>query len=152
RRVQLDDLAEVRRMAESDDPVAALDVLVERYRDAPSEDLLEPLLRLRFRAARHHRPHPREPWPPAYDDPFPELDGIPELGAGELDSAPGFGAIAHHGSVIVRGLFDEAAVARSVASLERARHAFLQGPRSWAAPAYRPIEGLDQENNVLRHQ
>lgn len=43
-------------------------------------------------------------WPPNIADPFPGVEGIPEIQASELSVETLGGGILHHGSVIVRGL------------------------------------------------
>lgn len=48
----------------------------------------------------------RSDWPPRYDDPFPDCDGIPVIDRRDLTSAIMAGAILHHGSLWVRGLLD----------------------------------------------
>jgi hypothetical protein len=43
-------------------------------------------------------------WPPAIPDPFPDVDGPPEVGPAHLSCDQVGGAILHHGCLIVRGL------------------------------------------------
>lgn len=48
---------------------------------------------------------PSEPWPPEYDDPFPDVEGrAPEVEADQLTSEVLGGAIRHHGCLLVRHL------------------------------------------------
>jgi hypothetical protein len=47
---------------------------------------------------------PRKDWPPVLPDPFPGLNGIPEIRGHELTSAILGGSILHHGALLVRGL------------------------------------------------
>src|SRR5690554_5712617 len=75
------------------------------YLAQPSDELALRLRALRREAAEAVPPGPREPWPPAYPDPFPGLAGrLPEITPDRLDCATVAGAVAHHGAVIVRGL------------------------------------------------
>lgn len=135
------------------DLVVALDTLLERYRSHPSDELLQALVDLRHRAAEVYRaPQAREPWPPAFDDPFPGVVGPPEVAAAELTAELMGAAIAHHGCLLVRGFFDEAMVARSVESLTRARDVWRSGPHRWCPPDYKPTIGLDLATEVLRSQ
>lgn len=74
--------------------------------DAPDDlELACRLLALRREAfARFARDRGRRSWPPDLVDPFPTLDGPPELMPDELTTGSVGGSILHHGSVIVRGL------------------------------------------------
>lgn len=63
----------------------------------------------------------REAWPPALRDPFPEMkEGVPEIGADQLDGDTLGGAILSHGLLLVRGTVDQTGVQRLVKVLERA--------------------------------
>jgi hypothetical protein len=79
------------------------------------------LIELRYlAAARMHVGPGRDDWPPAYADPFPDVVGtLPEIPAGELTTEVLGGAVAHHGCLIVRGVFTPEQVARSVEAIER---------------------------------
>lgn len=46
----------------------------------------------------------RADWPPEFADPYPGLQGIPEIDAARLSTAILAGAILHHGALLVRGL------------------------------------------------
>lgn len=132
------------------DPVAALDELLDRYRQDRDPALLQPLVDLRHRAALEFRPTPREPWPPTYPDLFAGVTSPPEVAAADLTAEVVGSAIAHHGSLIVRGLFDDGQVQRSVASLHRARDRWRSGPKHWSGPDYEPTLGTDLDTEVLR--
>ena len=68
----------------------------------------------------------REPWPPVYPDPFPDLDGgPPEIGPDGVDEATVVGGVRHHGAVVIRGLLDAAEVDRIRTEMDRARDARL---------------------------
>jgi len=47
----------------------------------------------------------RAPWPPRYEDPFPDVRGaLPEIGPEELTADVVVGGILHHGAILVRGM------------------------------------------------
>lgn len=144
-------LADVDRLAATGDPVGALDAAVRAYRSTPSPDLAARLVLLRHAAADAYRPPGREPWPPTHADPFPDApDGIPEIGPDDLSGELMAAAIEHHGSVIVRGLFDADQVARTRQSILAATDAQPDDPNQPTAPTYRPQLGLDVLNSSLR--
>ena len=58
-------------------------------------------------------------WPPSVNDPFPQVEGPPELTPTELTTESVVGSILHHGSVIVRGLAPPAAVEQLTDGVER---------------------------------
>ena len=75
---------------------------------------------------------------------------MPEVGADELDGDLMGAAIAHHGSVIVRGFFDDERIERSRHSIVRATDA-LNGDADAAADGwYEPTLALDQGQWALR--
>jgi hypothetical protein len=97
----------------------AIDVL--RSADTADDlDVARRLLRLRLAAfeqlGRHGAP---TSWPPLTADPFPQIDGPPELAPGELTTESVAGSILHHGSVIVRGLAPHAVVEQLTDGIER---------------------------------
>jgi hypothetical protein len=63
----------------------------------------------------------REVWPPALQNPFPDLkEGVPEISAERLNGDMLGGAILNHGLILVRNAVDSAAVERLTGVLERA--------------------------------
>ena len=64
-------------------------------------------------------------WPPVYDDPFPGLkhSAVPEIDAAELTVDILGGAVAHHGLLLVRGLFTSDQVVDSRLVLDRVKAA-----------------------------
>lgn len=134
------------------DLVGELDELLARYRAEADPGLLQALVELRHRAALDFLPDARDPWPPDYPDLFAGVDGLPEVVAADLDVEVMGSAIAHHGSLVVRGLFDEAMIDRTVDSLNRARDVWRSGPKQWVGPDYEPTIGLDLDTEVLRRQ
>lgn len=101
--------------------VEAVDALAEANRRERHPDLEVALIALRHRAAVATAPTAgRSPWPPVYADPFPDVEGyLPEIPAAELTAELLGGAVAHHGCLIVRGVFSPEQVERSVAAIER---------------------------------
>jgi hypothetical protein len=79
----------------------------------------------------------RATWPPTYDDAFADVSPgcIPEIEGAQLSSELVGAGLVHHGSLLVRGLVDESAVASVVADIDRA----LASARAWldGAPAER---------------
>jgi len=59
------------------------------------------------------------PWPPVIPDPFPGVEGIPEISASELSVETLGGGILHHGSVIVRGLLDSQKAQSLIQDIDR---------------------------------
>jgi phytanoyl-CoA dioxygenase PhyH len=94
----------------------------------------------------------RSPWPPTYDDPFPAVSGrLPEVEAPDLTTEVLGGAVAHHGALVVRGLFDDDRVARGLETIQtaqRARDALSDHDRGdeW----FRPFPKSERNDNILR--
>ena len=110
------------------DSVAEAEEILARGRAAEAVDLLAaateadrsvatevPLVNLRHRAALVAAEGTgREPWPPVYADPFPDVVGHPpEIDRAELTAETVGGAIAHHGCLLVHGLLDATQVDRT---------------------------------------
>lgn len=149
---QIDDrLAEVDRLEEGGDAVGALDALVALNRDHPSTELQHRLIALRHRAAEGFASQPRSPWPPVFDDPFPDVVGvIPEIPAAELTAEIMGATVAQHGSILVRGLFAPDQVERTRRSVEEAIAALLAPADRRDRGAYEPILGLTGMTKALR--
>src|SRR5690606_21379602 len=135
--------------------VDAVDLLVaDQQTSAPPEDAIR-LLDLRHEAARSFDTGPgRTPWPPTYDDPFPGVSGrLPEISATELTTEIPAGAVAHHGALVVRQLFDGDRVARAVDAIRTAQRASDAATSAGGAdPAwYRPFPTGNQQDVVLRN-
>lgn len=136
------------------DHVAAIDLLSAASRVSPDGRLLHRLLDLRHAATSALSATPREPWPPEDEDPFPDVVGRPpEIDAADLTGSILGGAVRHHGSLVVRGLFDARQVGscrRAIDEVQRHRDAGgeLPGARRWFRP-WRSGEFLD---GVLRNQ
>jgi hypothetical protein len=133
----------------------AVDRLAAAYRASADPALAIRLVDLRQEAARAYRPEPgRSPWPPAYGDSFPHLSGgLPETGGTGLTSDVLGGAVAHHGALIVRGMFDDSQVRRSVDAIDHVQAARDNGSgdavdRGW----YRPFPTDVPEHERLRER
>ncbi len=68
-------------------------------------------------------PVPRPDWPPALPDPFPGLQGLPEIAADELTAEIMGGSILHHGCLVVRGLLTKPEAEHFVEGIDKALEA-----------------------------
>ncbi len=72
----------------------------------------------------------RPTWPAVFPDPFPDVDGLPEVDAARLSGELLGGSITNHGCLHVRGLVDLPTVERLRSHIERsfeARERFVAG-------------------------
>jgi hypothetical protein len=101
--------------------VDALDRLAAANRERRDRAIEIRMLDLRHRAASSLPTGPgRAPWPPAYDDPFPDVVGrVPEVGCADLSAEVMGGAVAHHGALLVRGMLDAEQTARGFDAVRR---------------------------------
>ncbi|MBX3314985.1 MAG: hypothetical protein KF906_11760 [Actinobacteria bacterium] len=147
-------LAEADALAAAGDHLAAIERLSALSRVSPDGRLLHRLLDLRHAATADLSVTPRDPWPPQYDDPFPDVVGRPpEIDAADLTGSVLGAAVQHHGSLIVRGLFDRRQVGackRAIDEVQRHRDAdgTLPGARRW----FRPWQSGEFLDAVLRNQ
>lgn len=147
--IRADELAATGRYAD------AIELLSDARREHTDGELEIRLVDLRHEAAEAKpRGEGRLPWPPACPDPFPEVSGrLVEINRDNLDGAVLGGAVAHHGALLVRGLFDPDQVARGIEMIDRAgaaresadHHVDLE-TRSW----YRPLESARSMDRSLR--
>jgi hypothetical protein len=150
-----DDVIEVDRLVAAGRLDEAVDLLAAAYRADPDPALAIRLVDLRQQAARSFDPGPgRSPWPPSYSDPFPEVSGrLPETGVAELTTDVLGGAVAHHGALIVRGMFDDAQVSRSVEAIRKAQMWRDNGSAEAASSGwYRTFPIHDRRAGVLRQR
>lgn len=146
---------EIARLDRAGDVVGALDAAIAAHRLTPTVDLERRLIDLRHRAAAAYESEPKTPWPNEYADPFPDLDRktIPEIHVSKLTEEIMGGAIAHHGSLIVRDFFDADQVTRTTESINRSVDAALGGGPG-DSPGddgyYEPTLGLDAGTGKLR--
>ncbi|NNE74960.1 MAG: hypothetical protein HKN26_14945 [Acidimicrobiales bacterium] len=117
--IEEDLIREADRLLAADDVGAALKLLTEANRAAPSIELEAKLLSIRHRAFVASEQPPISSWPPAVPDLF-EGQRIPEIAAAELTAEHIASGLAHHGSVLARGLLDNARVAELRATVDRA--------------------------------
>jgi hypothetical protein len=148
------ELVEAERLAAQDRVVEAVDLLAATNRAERSVEVETRLLDLRHEATNAFRPGPgRTPWPPPYPDPFPEVIGrVPEVDRADLDGDVLGGAVAHHGCLLVRGLFSDEQTARTVDAISQtaARRdggvSDTPGETAW----YRPFEPLPDDQRAVR--
>jgi hypothetical protein len=148
-----DPLVEIDRLVRDGRVIKAVDTLAMAYRSDADPDKAVRLVELRHSAAHSLEPGPgRAPWPPSYDDPFPGQSGrVPEVSAPDLTTSVLGGAVAHHGALIVRGLFDEAQVTRSVGVIRGAQAQRDETACDGAVAAwYRPFPTDDTQTPALR--
>lgn len=117
-RADVDAAEELAAAGRLDEAVSAMAAANRAERD-PRIELR--LVELRFLAAASAEVGPgRADWPPVYADPFPGVQGVvPEIDASELTTEVMGGAVAHHGGLLVRGIFGPEQVARAVEAIER---------------------------------
>jgi hypothetical protein len=115
-------LGDAKELAAAGDVLAAVDLLHAANTAGRDDRLEKALVDLRFDAFATLGREGRSPWPPSYDDPFPEVVGrLPEIHRDELTTEILGGAIQHHGSLLVRALFSSE---RTQQLLDDAHHAF----------------------------
>jgi hypothetical protein len=152
-----DPRAEAEALVEAGRWSDAVDLLVAANRARRAPELELRLIELRHEAAAHlDAGEGRRPWPPAYEDRWPALVGeLPEIDGRDLDTDRVGGAVAHHGALVVRGLLDDAQVARAVDVVHRAQasrdlqadgRAVTDEDRAW----YHPFETAGRLQQSLR--
>ena len=100
--------AKARRLADAGHYREAIDLLAAEDPDSLDVDSLCDLVLWRHAA---FNPEPGLPsWPPRFIDPFPGVQGPPEIQIGDLTADILGGAIQHHGCLLVRGMIDDAQV------------------------------------------
>lgn len=123
----------------------AIDLLTDANRDRLDPELEKALVKIRHDAIASVDPRPSDGvWPKAYDDHFAGMDGIPEMGAGDLTAEHLGSALTHHGSLIVRGLVPETRTEALVADIDSVFDGYdevvcPQGP-SESLPWYSPFD------------
>jgi hypothetical protein len=145
--------SEVDRLVAEGRLVDAVDLLATEYRENRDPAAAIRLVDLRHRAAAAVEAGPgRSPWPPSYDDPFPGVAGrLPEVQRSELTADVLGGAVAHHGALVVRGLFDEHQVASGREVIQTARRRRDELPAgSQGNEWFRPFPQSEQRDRVLR--
>lgn len=136
---------------EPDDVVETLDRLVEMSPAARPVGADVVMRDLRRRAATVlPRTSTREPWPPAYVDPFPDLErALPEVDSGQVSTAVVGGSVQHHGCLVVRGLFGPEKVDMMVDLIDNAIDNHDAGGRD--PSGYSPVDtGVANDANLRR--
>ena len=138
-------LARAEELASSDRRVAAIALLTEANRSHRNPAIEQRLVQLRHSAfVELDRSGGRDEWPPRYPDPFPGVDGPPEIEPSELTHEVLGGAIQNHGCLLVRGLVREPHLSRLIDDIDQtfdasARH--QEGaPVSETAPWFVPFK------------
>jgi Phytanoyl-CoA dioxygenase (PhyH) len=147
RDIDADGLAATGRLIE------AVDLAAAAYRTSADSTLAIRLVDLRQEAMRLLAPGPgRTPWPPTYSDPYPDVSGrLPEIGVAELTTDALGGAVAHHGAVIVRGMFDDAQVCRTLDAVRQAQ-AWRDERPAEESGWYRPFPTTNGMTEALRQR
>jgi hypothetical protein len=121
--------------------LASLTAENRRHRTAAID---EQLVRVRHGAFREFDAAPLAAWPPAFEDPFPDVEGRPpEVSPAELSAAVLGGAIQHHGCLLVRGLFSSDRATQLIEDTDRAFKARVEAESGAAlsetSPWYAPF-------------
>ena len=136
--------------------VEAIGVVTEANRASRSGELERALVALRYHAAAAAETGAgREPWPPVYADPFPDVVGrVPEVSASELTTDILGGAVAHHGALVVRGVFGPEQIERSTASIEATYRSHVgegEVDPAWFSPFPTDRRNANLREMVLTH-
>tara|TARA_R110002049_G_scaffold23490_25_gene82738 strand:- start:2089 stop:3120 length:1032 start_codon:yes stop_codon:yes gene_type:complete len=135
-------------LQQSDELVAAgswddaIRVLTESNRRQENPEVEKRLLQLRHRAFASLNIGTAVPdWPKSFPDYFPDETGIPEIPASELCAEVVTSAIAHHGSLMVRGMIDKNVAAGIREAIDRSFNsaAEVPTPRTPLPPWYLPF-------------
>ena len=136
-----------------------IDRLTEINRRRRDPELEVSLVDLRAEAARFMEPRPlRGAWPPDYPDPFPGVSGtLPEVHSSDLSPETLGGAVAHHGALLVRDIFDPSQVAEAVEAIERAHQMRARAQRGEAGDLsdvswYRPMRTPNPMQTALERK
>ncbi len=138
-----DELADEHRALE------AIDQLTTAYHERGDSRIAVKLVEIRNAAFVELPRDPGRPdWPPAFDDPFPDVDGIVETSPASLTGDVLGGAITNHGCLRVNGVLDADTAQRLRDRIDgafEARERVVAGaPLESAAPAFLPY-GPGQE-------
>jgi hypothetical protein len=141
------------RLAAAGRVVVALDMLAAAYHKSDDSGLAIRLIDLRQQAMRSLGPAPgRSPWPPAYGDPYPDVYGrLPEIGVADLTTDMLGGAVAHHGALVVRGMFDDSQVGRTLDAIYQAQ-AWRDKDTAQESGWYRPFATDSGMTKALRQR
>lgn len=132
-----------------------MDALAEEFRETGDPAVAVAMIDKRFEAAAGYDDPPvLGAWPRTYADPFPDhvRGTLPETDTDHLDAATVGGAIAHHGSCVVRGVFTPEQVERTIEAIDEAMSRRSMEELEPAEPDawYRPYPHLDPMHRALR--
>lgn len=130
----------------------AVDHLAARNRQGPNETDEIRLIELR-RAAAASNPSAtsRSPWPPHYEDPFPDVrHAMVEIEVEALDGAVLGGAVLHHGALAVRRLLTSEQVEVARRAIDQAFELRAQPAKSTHGRWYQPVPDLSKADRILR--
>jgi hypothetical protein len=119
-------------------------------RACPDDELERLLVTWRMYAyAAREQTAPDPNWPPAFDDPFPGVVGVPEIPAAKLTTKILAGAILHHGALLVRGLIPPDKAEKLAAGIDQALDAFTEWSNDQTTPPSRwftaaPVKGFSK--------
>lgn len=124
-------LAQAHEMMARDAYVDAIALLRSACREQPDFHFQKLLAQCRYQAYAAEPPVPsfNESWPLAVEDPFSDIEGIPEIEAGQLNPLALAAGIRCHGALLVRGLLDPSKAQELAAGIEQA----LQVCEAWPA-------------------
>lgn len=141
-------IAQVQNLMRDQDFRGAIKLLLEAERqqhDARHEKLL---VECRYGAGRSGSPlPPGDDWPQEVDDPFENIEGIPEIRSDQLNLTTLSAGIRKHGALIVRGLVGETRAQELADGIEtalRARDAWKADPAA-RSPYYDRLDMPDNE-------
>ena len=136
-------LAAAAALVDAGEDHAAIDLLEAADRTRADDRIERRLVDLRHEACGRLRPTPRADWPPEGDDPGPGPWGPPECAVADLTPALLAGALAHRGSLLVRGLLDATQTRRMATAVNRTLLARERHRKGRTDPAverwYRPF-------------
>lgn len=136
-------------LAEGNYP-AAIEMLSEANRQQPDSAREQLLAELRLRGFQNKAPE-KGPgnWPPGFDDPFKDVEGIPEIDCTELDLNSLASGIQNHGSLIVRNLIPDTqapVLTQDIDQILMARDAYLDGADAReTAPWFSPPKYMQEQ-------
>lgn len=114
-------LARTHELMRRGDFVTAIASLRQVCREQPELAYLKLLAECRYRVYVAEPPQPLAggAWPPAVDDPFADVEGVPEIEAAQLDATTLAAGIRQHGALLVRGLLPEGRASQLADGIEQ---------------------------------
>jgi len=131
----------------------AIDVLCEVNQLQESEEVEHRMVRLRHQAfCEMPKEKPAEPWPKPVPDHFPDVTGIPEIHFKDMSAELVASSIQHHGSILVREMFDADTSEMVRQSIDEAfaRKEEVAGVKAFdPSPWYKHFQGDKKKGYVL---